>query len=89
MIALKISVFGKVQGVFFRVSTKEKAEELGVRGWVRNEPDGAVFIHAQGESNSMDQFIRWCKNGPVNARVKDVVIEEAPISACMDFQVVY
>ncbi len=44
MIAFRIKVTGRVQGVFFRASTKEKAEELGINGWVRNEPDGSVLI---------------------------------------------
>lgn len=64
-----IKVTGKVQGVFFRASTVEKACELSINGFVRNEPDGSVFIEAEGERNDLDRFIAWCSEGPPRAVV--------------------
>lgn len=72
-----IKVHGRVQGVWFRSSTREKAVELGLRGSVRNEPDGSVTIHVSGEKGRIDELIEWCKDGPPLARVREVVVEEA------------
>lgn len=52
-----ITVSGKVQGVFYRASTKEKAEQLGIKGFVRNQSDGTVYIEAEGEVSQLDAFI--------------------------------
>ncbi|WP_420576316.1 acylphosphatase [Ekhidna sp.] len=78
MIALRIKVTGRVQGVFFRASTKEKADELGVKGWVRNEPDGSVLIEAEGEEFKMNEFREWCSIGPPAAHVKDILVKDIP-----------
>lgn len=72
----KIKVSGKVQGVFFRASTKDKADEIGVKGFVRNEPDGGVYIEAEGEEENLKQFIDWCHLGPDRAMVEDCVVAE-------------
>lgn len=75
MQTVNIRVFGVVQGVFFRKTTKEKADELGVLGWVRNDRDGSVEIMASGEKNTLDQFIAWCKKGPPMAKVEEVEVD--------------
>ena len=62
-------VKGKVQGVFFRARTKDKADELGVKGWVKNTEDGDVEVLAQGSADLVDQFEDWCRQGPSRARV--------------------
>ena len=72
----KIQVRGKVQGVFYRKSTKEAAEFLGVKGWVKNLPDGSVQIEAQGEGQSLLKLVEWCQKGPKNAVVKGVEVKE-------------
>ena len=74
--AKRIAVYGKVQGVFFRVSTKEQADKLGLKGWVRNEPDGSVLIEVCGESEIVEQLIEWCNNGPMLARVDEVIVSD-------------
>ena len=74
---ISISVSGKVQGVFFRASTKEKANALGVVGTVKNQHDGSVFIEAEGEEDVINQFVAWCRKGPPLASVTEVKIEEA------------
>jgi acylphosphatase len=72
MKTLRIKVYGQVQGVFFRSSTKEKAESLRICGWVRNEPDGTVLIIAQGPENNLKELIRWCYNEVEYAKVAKV-----------------
>ncbi len=66
---ITIKVSGKVQGVFFRASTKEEADRLNIKGSVRNEQDGSVWIEAEGDSEALQTFIGWCKHGPRMARV--------------------
>ena len=67
-----IVVRGRVQGVFFRASTLERAQELGLRGWVRNRPDGAVEIVAEGDEAAVASLVDWCHHGPPSARVESV-----------------
>lgn len=74
-----IRITGFVQGVFFRASTKEKADSLGIRGLVRNEPDGNVYAEAEGEENDLTRFIAWCHHGPAHARVEKCEVEEGEI----------
>jgi acylphosphatase len=72
-----IIVRGKVQGVFFRQSTKEKADELGITGRVMNHSDGSVHIIANGTKEQIDQLKEWCHQGPPGAKVESVKMEEA------------
>lgn len=74
---ITIRVYGKVQGVYFRKYTKEKADELGVKGTVRNLPDGSVFIEAAGTVEQLHLFSEWCRQGPPRARVERLEIKEA------------
>lgn len=71
-----IRVHGKVQGVFFRQTALEEAHRLGLAGLVRNEPDGTVYIEAEGSDDMLQQFLDWCWNGPSAARVDNVEVEE-------------
>ncbi len=73
---VKLHIHGRVHGVFFRDSACKKAGELGLSGFVRNDPDGAVYIEAEGEDGSLGEFISWCKDGPPMAKVSEVEIEE-------------
>ncbi len=72
---IEVSVFGKVQGVFFRAFTARVARSLGVFGWVRNEKDGSVKIVAEGEKKSLLSFLEKVKKGPPLARVKLVDVK--------------
>lgn len=67
-----ILVTGKVQDVFFRASTLERAQGLGLVGWVMNLPDGAVEVVAEGPKYALEQLVEWCKEGPPAAEVEDV-----------------
>ena len=69
-------VSGKVQGVWFRASTQEKAKELGLTGFARNLPDGRVEVIACGERNLVSALQEWLKQGPELANVTEVVSEE-------------
>lgn len=76
MRSVKILVTGRVQGVYFRYFTQNKAKELGVLGSVRNLDDGRVEIIAEAEAAVLEKFIRWCHKGPITARVDTVNIDE-------------
>jgi acylphosphatase len=78
--ARRIRVSGRVQGVWFRASTAERATALGLRGRAENRPDGSVLVHAEGSPAALDALIAWLHVGPPMARVDSVevaVIEPA------------
>jgi acylphosphatase len=70
-----LKIHGKVQGVFFRATAKEKAQELELVGWVRNNPEGSVEIIAEGDREDLESYIAWCNSGPRNSRVDNVSVE--------------
>lgn len=72
---VEIKVAGQVQGVFFRQSAKEKADELNITGLVRNELDGSVLIVAEGDEGSLQKLVEWAKIGTEWARVEKVAVE--------------
>jgi len=76
MYCLKMKVFGKVHGVFYRASAEEKAREYGINGWVKNEPDGSVTIWAEGEEVLVKKMLHWSKVGPGYSRIDRVDYEE-------------
>jgi acylphosphatase len=69
---IHIQIQGRVQGVFFRASSREKAHALGLTGWVRNQPDRQVEIVAEGPRELLEALLAWCRTGPPLARVKSV-----------------
>jgi acylphosphatase len=72
--SVRIIVTGKVQGVFFRQSTREHALALGLTGSVENLPDGSVQILASGPSAAISHLLAWCRQGPPRSRVESVHI---------------
>jgi acylphosphatase len=70
----ELKIHGRVQGVFYRQSTKETAVRFGLTGWVRNCPDGSVEAVFEGDKATVDQAIEWCRQGPPASRVADVVV---------------
>ena len=82
-----ISVFGRVQGVGFRFSAKLQADQLGIKGVIRNEDDGSVYIEAEGEKENVEKFITWCYEGPGFAKVEKINIEEGKIQKFVSFEI--
>lgn len=82
-----ITVIGKVQGVFYRVNTKDAADKHRITGFVRNQPDGSVYIEAEGEEHDLQNFIKWCKKGPEKAKVEEVKVEFSTLKNFNDFVV--
>lgn len=84
----KIKIYGDVQGVTFRWHTKQKADQLGLVGFVRNEPDGSVLVIAQGQKDKLDELKEWIKEGPSYARVDRVEVKSSPATGQFsDFQI--
>jgi len=73
---VKLLVSGRVQGVYFRMFTQNKAKQFGIKGCARNLADGRVEIIAEADPSSIEKFIQWCHQGPVTARVDHVEITE-------------
>lgn len=86
---IRITVSGKVQGVFYRKSAHAKATALGLAGWVKNMENGSVLAEAQGEPYGLEQFIHWCQQGPERAVVTRVDIETAPVRKEKGFRILY
>jgi acylphosphatase len=83
----KIRVSGKVQGVWFRKFTQVKANELGIKGFVRNEPDGNVYIEAEGTDDAFKLFIPFCNQGPESAKVEHLSIQEGELLLFQEFSI--
>ena len=87
---IHVFVTGRVQGVFFRQSTRVMAIKNNVNGWVRNLDDGRVEIVAQGREQDIDNLSNWCKTGPANSRVDEFELkEESFIKEFENFEVRY
>jgi acylphosphatase len=85
--ATLLLIQGRVQGVWYRASTVEKAQELGLVGWVRNRPDGSVEVLAQGKRRAVTSLEDWCRRGPTGARVDSVSVQEHPPEATNEFRI--
>jgi len=83
MVQYEIKVTGRVQGVWFRKFTEEKAKEIGIKGWVKNLPDGNVLMVARAEKTDLDTFIDYLRTGPPMARVDKIFTSE--INVLSDF----
>lgn len=83
-----VYISGRVQGVFFRDSTRHKANELDLNGWVKNMSDGRVEALFEGPSDAVQEMLDWCKEGPAQADVEDVDAEhEEPMEDLKGFEV--
>jgi len=84
---VRITVDGRVQGVFFRAATAQEARGLGLSGWVRNLPDGRVEILAEGGRRNLEMLLAWAHQGPPAARVTDVEVEWSEyVGKLLDFK---
>jgi len=87
-ISKRIKVIGKVQGVFYRKSTQNKAQELGLVGWVKNDEDGSVLAEVEGEKESVMNLEAWMRKGPDNAIVDYFLEEEIEVRGYSEFKIV-
>jgi acylphosphatase len=84
-IAREVVVSGRVQGVYFRDSTRQAARSAGVVGWVRNEPDGTVHAHLEGSPEAVDEVVAFMGSGPPEAEVADVTVTDVEPRNLPDF----
>ena len=85
-----VIISGRVQGVWFRASTKDTAIQLGLKGWVKNTSDGKVEAVFEGEERKVNEMISWCHVGPSLAKVTDVKIKtEESTEEFEEFNVIY
>ncbi len=84
---INIRINGRVQGVAFRYSARSMALQIGLRGFVKNMPDGDVYIEAEGNPVQTDEFLSWCREGPSRAHVKSVFVTEGPWRGFQDFEI--
>ena len=92
MVQKRIHIFvtGRVQGVFFRQSTRVMAIKNNVNGWVSNLDDGRVEIVAEGQKQNIENLVNWCKTGPANSRVDEfVLLDENYTDEFENFEVRY
>jgi len=87
MVRMKITVHGRVQGIGFRFSAMQAAYRYGVRGFVENHPDGTVYLEAEGEETVVEEFLQWCKKGPIGARVERTETEYAGVEGFSRFDI--
>jgi len=83
----RVVVRGRVQGVFFRDSTRQRAEARGVAGWARNRPDGAVEAVFEGEPEAVERLVDFCHTGPAQAQVERVEVNEEPPEGLSGFRI--
>ncbi len=83
----RATVRGNVQGVFFRDSTRDQAEQHRVNGWVRNQSDGSVEAVLEGPRDAVEQILRWLREGPSRADVDDVEVSEEEPEGLSSFEV--
>lgn len=85
---INIKVSGKVQGVSFRAVTKVVADQMGVRGMIRNEKDGSVYIEAEGDDTLLEVFIDWCNEGTDRAKVENVEVTPGELKHYQNFEII-
>jgi acylphosphatase len=87
---LHVLIEGRVQGVFFRASTRDEARKLGLDGWVRNLPDGRVEALIEGDRRAVAEMLLWCRRGPKYSYVDRVDEEWLPFQGDLgEFRIVY
>ena len=88
MKTVRLTIKGKVQGVFYRATAKDIADQLVVKGWVRNLPDHNVEVRATASEEILQKFIDWCKQGPPKAKVDEVIVEELNLEEFNGFRII-
>lgn len=86
----QVLIRGRVQGVFYRAHTRDQAQARGLKGWVRNLPDGRVAAVFEGNRATVEGMINWCHQGPSYAAVDEVLVDWQPHQGDFDdFRIVY
>ena len=83
--ASSMRIHGKVQNVGFRYYTVKTAHQFGIKGFVKNDPDGTVYIEAEGDEADLEVFTEWCRRGPQWARVDRMEIQQIPVKGYSEF----
>ena len=83
-----ITLSGKVQGVGFRWATLKEAQKLSIVGFVRNQSDGSLYIEAEGNLPNLENFISWCRKGPLWAKVASVEISDGEVKVFSSFEII-
>jgi len=87
---VQVKISGQVQGVFFRANTQKIAQSLGLKGFVKNEPDGGILIIAEGEQEKLEELVKWCHQGPSRAMVEKIDISwQEPKQKFKNFEIKY
>lgn len=89
MICMHVRVSGRVQGVFYRAYTKNQAQELGIRGWVRNVPGGGVEAVLEGERQKVGELVSLMKAGPDGSMISGFELSELKCKGYDDFKIIY
>lgn len=84
IVNVRVIICGRVQGVWFRASTKQIAKQLGLTGWVRNTPDGCVEAVFEGEEGLINKMIEWCHHGPPLSKVNKVEVKNQELTNGFD-----
>ena len=79
---------GKVQGVFYRATAKQMANELGLTGWIKNTKEGDVEVTVSGNKQQLEKFVKWCKRGPDKAAVEEVVVTQKEETTFNNFNII-
>jgi acylphosphatase len=87
MVRAHVFISGMVQGVFFRQETRRRATSLGCAGWVRNREDGRVEAVFEGPEEAVEEMVRWCRQGPDSAEVRDVDVHDEDPEGLEGFRV--
>jgi len=83
--SVKLNIYGNVQGVGFRYNALQKANEIGICGFVKNRTDGSVYMELEAETELIEEFIYWCKRGPSGSIVDEVVVVDIPFNHYTNF----
>jgi acylphosphatase len=85
---IDIKITGKVQGVSFRATTKAVADQMGIRGMVRNEKDGSLYLEAEGDDTLLEVFVEWCNEGPDRAKIENVEVTPGEVKNYRNFEII-
>ena len=88
MPTIHLLIKGKVQGVFYRATAKKIADKLNVSGWIKNTDDGDVESIVSGDESNLQEFIKWCRQGPEKAKVEDVIVTPEEEKSFNSFEVI-